>query len=177
MAFPYLHSHSLECTPLLISTYIFFFTKSLFALHTTNLQFTRSNNICQNNSHSECHTRPNTAVAKRGHSGRTLASACIVITWIKGAYSHRGRNRTFEQICSKSKQDQVLTEPASPALTFCLFHFDLLACLWPFQPSASHRCAPALEARNMKYVLQFVKAMAQLTVNSIQCNPILQINF
>jgi hypothetical protein len=25
-------------------------------------------------------TRPNTAVAKRGHSGRTLASACIVIT-------------------------------------------------------------------------------------------------
>jgi hypothetical protein len=52
--------------------------------------------------------------------------------------------------------------------------------LWPFQPSASHRCAPALEDRNMKYVLQFVKAMAQLTVNifnSIQCNPILQINF
>jgi hypothetical protein len=36
---------------------------------------------------------------------------------------------------------------------------------------------PALEARNMKYVLQFVKAMAQLTVNSIQSNQILQINF
>jgi hypothetical protein len=75
------------------------------------------------------YSRPNTAVAKRGHSGRTLASACIVITWIKGAYSHRGRNQTFEQICSKSKRDQVLTEPASPALTFCLFHFDLLVGL------------------------------------------------
>jgi hypothetical protein len=81
---------------------------------------------------SRCTTRPNTAVAKRGHSGKTLASACIVITWIKGAYSHRGRNRTFEQICSKSKRDQVLTDPASPALTFCLFHFDFLALALAF---------------------------------------------